>query len=40
MSKIIYAGDYNKAFNFKSLGDFILSSLKNGGDEIALVSKH
>ncbi|KAG5683586.1 hypothetical protein PVAND_012859 [Polypedilum vanderplanki] len=35
---ILYAGDYDKKFNFYSLGHFVINSLKHGGDREALVN--
>jgi hypothetical protein len=34
---ILYGGDYEKTNNFQSLGHFVISSLRSGGDREALV---
>lgn len=34
---ILYGGDFNYKFPFKSYGDFLVTSLEQGGDRNALV---
>ena len=34
---IIYGGNYKNNFAFHSFGDFIIKSLKDGGEKAALV---
>lgn len=35
---ILYGGDYDRSFDYKSMGDFIITSLRRNGDRKALVS--
>lgn len=34
---ILYGGDYDGKFEFKSMGDFIVTALQRNGDRKALV---
>lgn len=35
---ILYGGDYERKFQYKSMGDFVVNSLRRNGDRKALVS--
>lgn len=35
---ILYGGDYDRIFDYKSMGDFVVTSLRRNGDRKALVS--
>lgn len=35
---ILYGGDYEQKFEYKSMGDFVITSLRRNGNRKALVS--
>lgn len=35
---ILYGGDYERKFEYKSMGEFVVNSLRRNGDRKALVS--